>query len=152
MKKNRLLKQSKHLIFLLATIVFICSCSKPATDNSSSSGGTGGGSGGGGSVGNIGSLLINVNWSTPGPVPGCGAVAFVDIEVNGPTTNYSQTYSQSPVRFDERVPIGNYTYTIRKRPVSGCTNFTPIVKTGTFTITACPTICGNATVLNINMD
>lgn len=152
MHKYHFLRHSKRLIFLLTSIIFICSCSKPSTtDNSSSGSGSGGGSGSG-SGGNVGSLIINVNWSTPSPTGPCPIQSFVDIEVNGSTSNYSDTYTISPVRYDKRLAIGNYTYTIRKRPNTGCSSFTPLVKTGTFTITACPTLCGNATVLNITMD
>ena len=97
-------------------------------------------------------LIINITWSTPQLILACGAMAFVDVEFQGPTSNFSRTYKQSPVRIDERLPIGKYTYTITKKPVTGCSNFTPIVKTGTFTINSCPALCGNATSLRFTLD
>ena len=103
-------------------------------------------------VSKTGGLIINITWSLPQLISGCGAMAFVDVEFQGPVSNFSRTYSMSPVRVDETLPVGNYTYTILKRPNTLCSNFSPIVKTGSFTINPCPDLCGNATSLKFNLD
>lgn len=131
-------------------LVALLSCKKTDTTDSNS-GSSGSGSGSGGTVGNTGSLIINITWASPAPTIGCPTTAFVDVSVSGPTSNFSQTIS-SPGRIDKRLATGNYTYTIRKRPNTNCFNYTPIVKTGSFVINACPAICGNGTVLNFSLD
>jgi hypothetical protein len=139
----------KYLFSVLLIFIFLTnSCEKSTTvetvdSNSSISSGV---------SGTVGSLLMNIKWSKPSLIIGCGTMAIVDVEINGATSNFSQTYSQSPVRIDKRLSRGNYTYTIKKRPVSGCSNFSPIIKTGTFSILACPTICGNPTNLSFTLD
>lgn len=131
-------------------LVAMLSCKKTETADTSS-GSSGSGNGGGGSVGNTGSLIMNIRWTTPAPTIGCPTTAFVDVTINGPTSNSSQTLS-SPGRIDKRLAIGNYTYTITKKPNTNCFNYTPIVKTGSFVINACPAICANGTVLNFTLD
>lgn len=127
----------------------LLSCKKTETNDTNN--GTGGSSGSGGSIGNTGSLIMNIRWTTPAPTIGCPTTAFVEVAINGPTSNSSQTLS-SPGRIDKRLAIGNYTYTITKKPNTNCFNYTPIVKTGSFVINACPAICSNGTVLNFTLD
>jgi hypothetical protein len=136
-----------NLSVVIAFIAILTSCTKEegVDDQGNSTGSNPAASKNGG-------LIINITWSTPQLILACGAMAFVDVEFQGPTSNFSRTYKQSPVRIDERLPIGKYTYTIIKKPVTGCSNFTPIVKTGTFTINSCPALCGNATNLKFTLD
>jgi hypothetical protein len=126
--------------------IVLIACKKTNTTDPNS-----GSSGSGGSVGNTGSLIMNITWNTPAPTVGCPTTAFVDVSINGPTSNFNQTIS-SPGKIDKRLATGNYTYTIKKRPNTNCFNYTQIIKTGSFVINACPTICGNATVLTITLD
>lgn len=141
------LKEKSFTIILILSL--FCSCKKDETNNNSTDGG--GGSVGG--LGNVGNLIINIKWSSPQPVLACPITSFIDVEIDGPTSNFAQTYTQvSPIRIDKRLTKGKYTYTIRKKPNTSCFTFTPIVKTGSFSIEPCSGLCGNATLLNFTLD
>ena len=101
---------------------------------------------------NYGTIIINLNWRFPVLIIGCGAMSFVDVEIKGGITNFKQTYSSSPVRIEKRLLKGNYTYKITKRPVNGCSNFTPIIYNGILSVSPCPVACNNVTNLNLALD
>lgn len=134
-----------NVVIAFVTILTSCTKEEGVSDGGSSPGRNP-------PVSKTGRLIINIIWSLPQPTLACFYMASVDVEFQGPTSNFSTTYRESPVKVDERLPIGKYTYTITKRPFAGCSNFSPIIKTGTFSINSCPTICVDATSLKFRLD
>jgi hypothetical protein len=140
--------KSYSLFALITVSIFISSCVKETTGN------TGGGSAGG-STETSGSLIINVTWSTPAPTAACPFPVFIKIELNGPGGySFTQdfTTASSSAQLDKRLTNGDYTYIVTKLKNPDCSSFSPATKAGTFTITGCPIICNNGTVINITFN
>jgi hypothetical protein len=140
------------LILSLLSIIFL-SCSKKDSNTDTSRSNANNTTSNITGTGNTGSLILNISWSQPKSILACPITSFIDVELNGSTSNFSQSYFEgSPIRIDKRLAVGTYTYTIKKRPNSVCFKFTTIVQSGSFTINSCPATCGNATILNLKMD
>ncbi len=100
----------------------------------------------------VGTLVVNANWQTPASTADCANPARVIIELKGPNGfSYTKTISSTPVRLEERLANGLYTFTITKSENS-CADFSPVTKTGSVYISGCPTVCESPTVLNLNLD
>lgn len=140
----------KTLIITPFIFCILISCSKndpTVKSNSSTNNNTSGNST---NYGNTGNLVMNISWSLPLPTNACTITSFIDVEISGSNTNYTQTYIQvSPIRIDKTLPIGTYSYTVKKRPNTNCFSFSTIVKSGSFTISTCPSNCGNSTSLSL---
>jgi len=142
---------SQKLIKLLSQIVitslFIFSCSKSSTNSNNNT------IGGSGSV-TDGPLFFNVSWNIPTPTPACTLPCNVNIEINGPS-NYNYhggSFTVSPQEIRLRLNAGNYNYKVTKSPRSSCATFSTVIKTGVFTILACPIGCPDATRINVVVD
>ena len=134
-----------YTLFALITVsILITACVKTTTGN------LGGGSGGGATE-TSGILTLNVTWATPAPTPACSFPVFIKIELNGPGGySFTQDFTSSlSVQLDKRLNNGDYTYIVTKSKNPDCSSFSPVTKAGTFTITGCPLVCNNATVINI---
>lgn len=128
--------------------ISITACVKETTGN------TGGGSAGG-STETSGVLTINATWSNPVPTAACPFPVFIKIELNGPNGySFTQdfTTSTSSVQLEKRLNNGDYNYIVTKLKNPDCSSFSPATKAGTFTITGCPIICNNGTVINITFN